>query len=910
MKAHPALPHCRFLYIALLAMNVQTPAPAQTPATWLGSNVNGNWSDPSRWSTNPIVPNGNFDVTHTTGTITLDTNVSLNSLTMSGGNAGAGFNMDINTFSWSQGSLSGNGIVTVNTALNLTVADNPVVLTDRVLNTNGTTAWTTTAFTFNNNGTINNGGTWNVTGGQGMGAAGVFNNNGIFNKSGGGTTPISAIFNNNNQVNISNGTTLALSGTGAQAGDFNIGAGSTLRFGGSNNSHTLEAGATFSGSSAGIVAIAPGTVTASTPVSIGQILELSGSLNGPGTVTSSGGMTWSNGSIAGTNAVTDIVNVTGALSISGASGKTLTSRTLNTSGATTWDTNGFGFSTHSSVINNTGTWEVTGSQGMGSGGSFNNSGSFTKSGGATTTMSLAFNNQSGGSVHVINGTTLQFTTSGGAHAGAFNLGSGSTLQISDGSHALDSGASFTGAGTLHISGGTLTANTAMAIPTAVLLDGGTLNGAGAVTLNGPVTWTSFGSMTGTNAATDITTINGDLTIAGGAQTKNLTTRTLNTTGNVLWTSGAGSLLNVSTGAVINNTGTWDITGSGSLGAPAGGTFNNSANFNKTSGGTNNISPNFNNTGTVNVSSGAGTGITMIGTVTQHVGTTLTGGSWNISNGSALTFNTGSNITTNQGSVILDGAGSSFNRLTTALNNNQGSLTLKNDRDLTTAGAYTNSGTTRVEDSTTVMTIGTGGSAAYTQIAGETVLVGGAIIDASVFNLNGGELRGNGTIVCSVVTGGTNTIAPGLSPGVLTIDGDLTLSTGSALSMEIDGLTQGTLYDYLDVNGIATLAGILELDLDNIFDDTLVGTEIFTLLTANSAILGSFSNVASGSRLTVGNQGSFAIHYGAGSAFGSSNVVATDFIVVPEPSRAILLMLGLASTLLRRKRNGHAALKEA
>ena len=76
----------------------------------------------------------------------------------------------------------------------------------------------------------------------------------------------------------------------------------------------------------------------------------------------------------------------------------------------------------------------------------------------------------------------------------------------------------------------------------------------------------------------------------------------------------------------------------------------------------------------------------------------------MTNGASINITTGSNITTNQGNVTLDGPASSFARLTTALNNNQGSFTLKNDRDLTTAGALANSGSVNVDGAGTTLTI--------------------------------------------------------------------------------------------------------------------------------------------------------------------------------------------------------------
>jgi hypothetical protein len=304
---------------------------------------------------------------------------------------------------------------------------------------------------------------------------------------------------------------------------------------------------------------------------------------------------------------------------------------------------------------------------------------------------------------------------------------------------------------------------------------------------------------------------------------------------------------------------------------------------------------------VNVSSGA---LLLSNTnVVQHSGSTLTGGTWNVSNGASISRTVGSDITTlgSAASVTLDGAGSSFAKLTTALATNQGSFTLKNNRDLTTAGAYANSGTTRVEDSTTVLTTGAGGSAAYTQTgpSSVTILSGGAMIDSSAFNLNGGALRGTGTIdgPLTATTANATTIAPGASPGTITINGSTVLGANNTLAMEIGGLASGIDYDVLVVNGILTLGGLLDVDFINGFENSVQFSDMFTIVTSTSPILGSFSNVASGSQLATNTPWVFQIWYGAGSPYGADKVV----VVTPEPSRALLMMAGLTGTLLRRRR---------
>jgi outer membrane autotransporter protein len=54
------------------------------------------------------------------------------------------------------------------------------------------------------------------------------------------------------------------------------------------------------------------------------------------------------------------------------------------------------------------------------------------------------------------------------------------------------------------------------------------------------------------------------------------------------------------------------------------------------------------------------------------------------------------------------------------------------------------------------------------------------------------------------------LAPGFSPGALTISGDLNLNANSVLNIELGGDTQGSGYDYIKVNGVAALNGTLNV----------------------------------------------------------------------------------------------------
>jgi hypothetical protein len=599
-----------------------------------------------------------------------------------------------------------------------------------------------------------------------------------------------------------------------------------------------------------------------------------GTLNGTGTVQADGGVAFG----------------VGNTTLSGG-------RTLNLGGNSTWSAGAIQFFDNSVLTNQAGSTFTTSFNGTMSGGSaggtFNNAGTFTKSAGTLTTILVTANNT--GTISVESGTVS--LNAGGTHSGIFSPDAGATLRFGGGTHILEAGTSLTGSGTVQLSAGTLTLNSAVssASDTTFTLSAGTLNGPGALTLNGPLNWTG-GSMDGVSTVQ----ANGNATFSGG--NRNLSGgRTLNLGGSTDWTAG---VIQFSDNSVLTNQAGATLTTNfnGSLsGGSAEGSFTNAGTFTKNGGsGNTSIQSAFSNTGTVNVSSAARS--LLSGTVTQHSGTTLTGGTWNVTNGASINIATGSNITTigSAASVTLDGAGSSFAKVTTALNNNQGNFTLKNNRDLTTAGAFTNSGKVTVQDSTTTMTIGAGGSASYTQTAGNTVLVNGAMIDASAFNLNGGTLSGNGTIDAPLTTSGSTIIGPGASPGALVINGNTILGAGNTLAMEIGGLTPGIEHDLITVNGTLTLDGALMIKFFGGYETALTMGSIFEIVTSNAPVQSMFSNVASGSQIwDFDHHHLFEVWYGASSMFGTNNVVL--FALTPEPSRGILLLAGAFSFILRRRR---------
>src|SRR5262249_12112061 len=89
-------------------------------------------------------------------------------------------------------------------------------------------------------------------------------------------------------------------------------------------------------------------------------------------------------------------------------------------------------------------------------------------------------------------------------------------------------------------------------------------------------------------------------------------------------------------------------------------------------------------------------------------------------------------------------------------------------------------------------------------------------NANSVTISGGTLKGTGTIFCSVSnTGGI--VAPGNSPGILTINGDYTQSSSGTLNIEIGGTSAAAPdFDQLHVTGSATLGGTLNVSQINGF----------------------------------------------------------------------------------------------
>ncbi len=245
---------------------------------------------------------------------------------------------------------------------------------------------------------------------------------------------------------------------------------------------------------------------------------------------------------------------------------------------------------------------------------------------------------------------------------------------------------------------------------------------------------------------------------------------------------------------------------------------------------------------------------------------------------AQTLNIMSAGTTTIGGVIQNGTGG-------IVKNGVGTLNLTGNNTYT-GPTVLNAGTTLANN--------TAGNALTA-----TTVNAGAILGGS------GSIGGNLT----VATGGI--VAPGNSPGILTVNGSATFSAGSNLETELNGTTAGTGYDQLAVNGAVDLGNAnLLLSLGY----APATSDFFYLVNndAADAVTGTFSGLVQGGNVFASFGG--GSYMGTISYTGDSNttnflgagndVVLFGFTAVPEPGTLALLglgALGLVPMLRRRKR---------
>ena len=561
----------------------------------------------------------------------------------------------------------------------------------------------------------------------------MINNTGIFQKSAGGSTSTINAYYSTTAGNTKglNGT-LAFTGGGSTAAVFTSSVADGVQFNG--GTFTIGTGSAFGGVGSYLLSSGVLNVTApsGTPATMTNLDFAGGSINGGGTLKLTGPNSQWSGGLIGTGGGSLTVGAGATLTVANTNNITIdgfsSGYSLDNQGTLVWSgtaTNNW-YMQNGGVINNSGTFDIQNNLTiLNNGGALpvinNNSGGiFRKSAGvATSSVSVAFNNNAGGTIDGQSG-TLQFAGTL-SQSGSLNVGTGAVVQKIGG---ITNTGTITGAGTIDVGIGNALFNNGIVNP-------GGIGVVGTLTINGHYSQGSGGSLDvdlASGVSYDSLTVTGNAAITGTLSVNYLSAYTGGGGSHAILTSAANS----GTFTTINDANTLTTNYGATSFTLTGGTLNTwtggAADFLWASGGNwsfgheptaaeNAQVPDLTGSPIIHISTGSHTpkSFSFLGDETFSID----GGSLSFANASALLNGTfklnGGNVTAN-GSLTtktLD--------LTGGLLNGSGSLTVTN--------AFTQSGGT----------IGSSGNLSITQAAGNLIFANAINAAAITLNANAGNI---------------------------------------------------------------------------------------------------------------------------------------------------------------------------
>jgi outer membrane autotransporter protein len=467
------------------------------------------------------------------------------------------------------------------------------------------------------------------------------------------------------------------------------------------------------------------------------------------------------------------------------------------------------------------------------GGAISGSGGLVKDGNGTLTISGTASHQGGTTVNAgtlvltgsntytggttLSGGTLQvgrdanlgdassdLALNGGTLHTTGSFASARDIALAGGSFATDAGTTFTSSGAITGTGGLVKNGPGTMVVNGIAShQGGTTVNAGTLVLNGNNTYTGGTTLNGgslrVGSDANLGNVAGNLTFNGGDLT---ITQSMASDRDMLINAGNASITTLA-GVTFNAHG--DMSGTGGLVKRGGGTLVVSG-TNTFSGGT------LIDGGVIKIDSGSslGTGVILLhGGTLQTVETLGTGQTVLVSGNSGVNVDGGKTAELS-GQVLTDGSAGCF------IKNGKGTLNM--------TGTATLSNGTCVQDG---------------------MLRANGELTSQVQVDHPGTLRGVGLVKGSVNVEGT--LAPGNSPGTLSVAGAVTMHKGSTLQVDIDGLGTGAgkgNYSRLLTGGSFTAAGTLAPLLrgitgnaSNTFTPAL--GEVYTVVEAAGGVKGRF-----------------------------------------------------------------------
>ncbi len=205
-------------------------------------------------------------------------------------------------------------------------------------------------------------------------------------------------------------------------------------------------------------------------------------------------------------------------------------------------------------------------------------------------------------------------------------------------------------------------------------------------------------------------------------------------------------------------------------------------------------------------------------------------------------------------MLVSRAENGGNRSVGAQLDNQGLLLVEQNLSLNKDDAnHLNTGIIRLTQANLSLSSGTFTNLGQIEIGSNSTLVASS---AALANLEGALIQGNGTLDVSAAIPtflNEGVIAPGLSPGILTVQGDLTSSPTALLEIELGGINPGNEHDQLAVTRTVAWGGTLNA----IFIDGFQPAQYDTFTIARFASrTGEFENL----NLTPTNRLGWAVDY--------------------------------------------------